>query len=171
MKPAAGLPVDDVSRRKHTRVPVDHRSRLLHSTGAPQSLIIDISAGGAKIRLDRDEVVSGGVVLVDLVTGHAFTGAVAWRKDLEVGVRFTTRHDLRGLVPGHLRIAKSFWLSEGEAPPPPPTIQWPLPPGDDTAEPPPPPEPTEAQKASAALIQSFRSRLAAESQANTKRGR
>lgn len=123
-------------------------------------MIQDISANGARLRLEKAEGVADSLIVVDLSDGVAYEGTVAWRKPPEIGVRFSRRHNLKGLVPAQLRTAKALWQHEGDAPPPPPFIPA-MPAASAGTEPQPVPEPSESRKANAALTQSWRARLVA----------
>ena len=161
MNATVPVPADIRDNRDSPRFTVMRRMRLLHGpSGLSTGAIQDISASGAKLKLDKSEGVADSVILIDLTEGVAYEATVVWRRPPEIGVRFTRRHTLKGLVPSHLRLAKAIWQREGDAPPPPS-----IPPMPSRAateeEPPPPPEPSESRKAVSALTQQWRARLAA----------
>ncbi len=84
-----------------------------------------------------------------------------WRKPPEIGVRFSRRHNLKGLVPAHLRIAKQLWQHEGDAPAPAAPVLPAMLRSASAEPPPPPPEPSPSRKAASALTQAWRARLTA----------
>lgn len=155
------VPSDIRDRRDSPRFSVARRARLLHGpSGLTAGIIQDISASGAKLRLDKTEGVADTLILVDLSEGVAYDALVVWRKAPEIGLRFSRRHNLKGLVSAHLRIAKSLWQHEGDPPPPPPVIpSMPAPSND--AETCTPIELSESRKAATALTQTWRARLVA----------
>jgi hypothetical protein len=159
MSASVPVPADLRDRRDSPRFSVTRRARVLQgASGLATAVIHDISASGARVRLEKPEGVTDQIILVDLAEGVAYEATVAWRKLPEFGVRFARRHNLKGLVPAQLRLAKSLWQHEGDPPPPPPIAPvMPV-----SAEPPPPPpEPSESRKAAAALTQTWRARLLA----------
>jgi hypothetical protein len=164
----AELPESVRDKRRHPRVLVNRPCRLVQPKAAPTAgTIVDISAGGARVRLGRADALPQQLVLVDLTEGLAFEAEIAWRKDTEIGLKFLRRHDLKGLAPAHLLAAKTVWLRDREQPaaqlrpaePPPSTLARP------PAGPPPelpPARPSPAREAASALIQSWRGRLTEE---------
>lgn len=162
MSASVPVPADIRDRRDSPRFAVSRRARLLHGpSGLASGVIQDISSTGARLRLDKPEGVADQVILVDLVDGLAFEASVMWRKTPEIGLRFARRHDLKGLVPAQLRLAKQLWQHEGEPPPPPPIIPVMPATANSDEPPPPPPEPSESRRAVAALTQNWRARLIA----------
>lgn len=161
MNATVPVPADIRDNRDSPRFTVMRRMRMLHGpSGLSSGVIQDISASGAKLKLDKPEGVADSVILIDLAEGVAYEAAVVWRRSPELGVRFSRRHTLKGLVPSHLRLAKAIWQREGEVPPPPPVVMMPTR-ASSEEEPPPPPEPSESRKAVSALTQQWRAKLAA----------
>lgn len=98
-------------RRAHQRTTVMRDGQAFRPDGLAASvLIVDISAGGARIRVRGGHALPDDFVLADPHTFQAHRCTVAWRRDAEVGVRFLRSHNLRGVVPGALQPAKAFCL-------------------------------------------------------------
>lgn len=55
---------------------------------ARKCAFVDISDGGARIRVGRGAAFPTHVVLVDPMTGLSRRAALVWRTDTEIGVRF-----------------------------------------------------------------------------------
>ncbi len=100
-------------RRAAPRERVARRSKLMFGGHAEDCRITDISGSGARISSLRALPSKGAVVIVvDLATGFAHEGQVAWAKDGEAGIAFSQSRDLRGLIPASLQAAKALWTLE-----------------------------------------------------------
>lgn len=73
-------------------------------------LIVDQSASGLRIRVDRGFALPKSVVVVDVALGMAIEATVAWNKGLEAGLTRTGQMSLRGLVPSRLAAAREAFL-------------------------------------------------------------
>lgn len=77
-------------------------------------LIVDLSDGGFRVRLDRALSLPRSVVLVDIAAGSACEAEVAWSKGQEAGLRCGVKaNGLRGLVPARFTAARDAWLRSG----------------------------------------------------------
>jgi hypothetical protein len=75
--------------------------------------MIDRSAQGGRIRLDRDLLLPKVVVVIDIDQGLAIEAQVAWQKGIEAGLKRIGQASLRGLVPSRLSDARAAWLRAG----------------------------------------------------------
>jgi hypothetical protein len=71
-------------------------------------LIVDQSAAGMKLRLNRATTLPRQVVVIDLARGMAIEADLAWQKGLEAGVKQRGQTSLRGLVPSRLAGARDL---------------------------------------------------------------
>ncbi len=76
-------------------------------------VIVDQSAGGLRVRLDRGFALAGSVIVIDLVRGMAIECQVAWSKGLEAGLKQSGQTSLRGLVPSRFAAAREAFLRAG----------------------------------------------------------
>jgi hypothetical protein len=76
-------------------------------------LIVDQSAGGLRIRLERSFALTGKVIVIDLARAMAIEGQVAWSKGLEVGLKLSGQTSLRGLVPSRFAAAREAFRRAG----------------------------------------------------------
>lgn len=76
-------------------------------------LILDHSAAGLRLRLDRILALPDLVFVVDLQQAVAFEADVVWRKGPEAGLRQRGRASLRGLVPSRLAAVRDAFLRAG----------------------------------------------------------
>lgn len=77
-------------------------------------LIIDQSATGLKLRLDRALPLPRGVTIIDVSLGVATEVEVAWQKGQEIGFRRGGQSlSLRGLVPSRLTTVRDAWRRAG----------------------------------------------------------
>ena len=75
--------------------------------------IVDASAGGMKLRLDRNLSLPRTIILIDIAAGLACEADTAWSKGLEAGLKCRSQASLRGLVPARLAPARDAWLRAG----------------------------------------------------------
>lgn len=76
-------------------------------------LLIDQSAQGGRIRLDRNLVLPKSVMVIDIIQGVAIEAQVAWQKGQEAGLKRTGQASLRGLIPSRLSEARTAWMRAG----------------------------------------------------------
>ncbi len=77
-------------RRRHSREPCECRGRLMHGSGEHPCTVVDISPGGARVRVDRTLETQMPVRLKMTQAGE-FTGEVAWISTDSMGIRFAHR--------------------------------------------------------------------------------
>lgn len=110
----APLPELGDDRRTQARTPVLRDGRAFRPDGLAASvLIVDLSDGGARLRVRGGQILPDAFVLADPLTFQAHRAAVVWRRDAELGVRLLRSHDLRGVVPGALHPAKAYCQRAG----------------------------------------------------------
>lgn len=100
-------------RRLEARRPVNARG-VISAPGLEMAcIIVDLSAGGMKLRLDRGAALPRAVTVIDVAEGVAYPADVAWQKGQEAGLRQTGATSLRGLTPQRLTGAREAWLRAG----------------------------------------------------------
>lgn len=105
----APLPDLGLDRRIQPRELVMRDGQAFRPDGLAASvLIVNLSEGGARLRVRGRQVLPDDFVLADPLTFQAHRASVVWRKDAEVGVRLLRSQSLRGVVPGALQPAKAF---------------------------------------------------------------
>ncbi|MBK6025307.1 PilZ domain-containing protein [Brevundimonas nasdae] len=76
-------------------------------------IIVDLSDGGMKLRLDRGTTLPPEVAVIDVADGVAYSAVVVWQRRQEAGLRQTGAVSLRGLVPARMAGARDAWLRAG----------------------------------------------------------
>lgn len=76
-------------------------------------LIVDHSATGLRLRLERKLALPDQVQVIDIARAVVLEAEVAWRKGQEVGVRQSGQASLRGLIPSRLAAARDAFLRAG----------------------------------------------------------
>lgn len=74
-------------RRRHWREPCVWRGRLLHDRGEAPCTVVDLSPGGAKVKVDLDLRAFEEVTL-KMTREGAFAGEVAWVEADTIGLHF-----------------------------------------------------------------------------------
>lgn len=106
---AAPLAAASVDRRGAARSSVMREGQAFRPDGlSAPVLIVDLSDGGARLRVRGAVRLPDDFVLADPHTFLAHRAEVVWRKEAEVGVRLLRAQDLRGMVPAALLPAKRF---------------------------------------------------------------
>jgi hypothetical protein len=100
-------------RRFELRSPANERGLVLAPGFETPCVLVDQSAQGGRIRLDRNLVLPKSVVLIDIDQGIAIEAQVAWQKGVEAGLKRLGQASLRGLVPSRLSDARAAWLRAG----------------------------------------------------------
>lgn len=100
-------------RRLQPRAPTNARAVLVAPGLELACVIIDTSAGGLKVRTDRQLALPPKVTVVDIAAGLAIEADVAWRKGVEAGLTLKGQSPLRGLVPSRLLPAREAWVRAG----------------------------------------------------------
>jgi len=101
-------------RRLEIRLPADGRG-LLVGPGVEQACkLVDQSASGLRVRLDRSGALPRDLTIVDVPGGVATPVNVVWQKGQEAGLkRAGDGATLRGLVPGRLVPVRDAWRRAG----------------------------------------------------------
>lgn len=102
-----------IDRRLQPRSPVNARAVLVAPGIEMACVILDTSAGGLKIRTDRQIALPPRATIVDIAAGLAVEADVAWRKGVEAGLTLKGQAPLRGLVPSRLLPAREAWVRAG----------------------------------------------------------
>jgi len=76
-------------------------------------VIIDHSATGLRLRLDRILALPARVQVIDIARGVVLEAEVVWRKGQEAGLKQGRESSLRGLVPSRLAAARDAFLRAG----------------------------------------------------------
>jgi hypothetical protein len=98
-------------RRAEPRRRVDARGLILADGQEILCLIVDVSDGGLKVRVDRVIGLPPVIVVVDMGSGTACEAEVRWARGQELGLKCRIRAtSLNGLVPGRLTPARDAWL-------------------------------------------------------------
>jgi len=100
-------------RRFELRSPANERGLVLAPGFEAPCVLVDQSAHGGRIRLDRNLVLPKAVVVIDIDQGLAIEAQVAWQKGIEAGLKRVGQASLRGLVPSRLSDARAAWLRAG----------------------------------------------------------
>jgi len=100
-------------RRLEPRRPTTGRGVVIAPGLELACLIVDASASGLRIRLDRKLALPSAVQLIDVAQGVAIEAEVAWSKGQEVGLRLRGQTSVRGLVPSRLAAARAAYLRAG----------------------------------------------------------
>jgi hypothetical protein len=75
--------------------------------------LIDQSARGGRIRLDRNLILPKVVMVIDIAQGVAIEAQVVWQKGQEAGLKRIGQASLRGLIPSRLAAARDAFLRAG----------------------------------------------------------
>ncbi|MDP2763997.1 MAG: PilZ domain-containing protein [Brevundimonas sp.] len=75
--------------------------------------IVDHSATGLRLKLDRKFALPDRVLVIDMARATAIEAEVVWRKGLEAGLKQHGQSSLRGLVPSRLAVARAAFLRAG----------------------------------------------------------
>ena len=100
-------------RRLEQRRPANTRGVVVAPGLEIGCAIVDVSAGGMKLRLDRNLALPRTIVVVDVAAGLACEADTAWSKGLEAGLKCRAQASLHGLVPARLAAARDAWLRAG----------------------------------------------------------
>ena len=79
-----------IEQRAHPRVEVQRRGVLVHGPSGRGfgCVIVDVSAGGAKLQLSDPSFPSDELTLIDAEAGEIHELRIAWRNDPFLGVAF-----------------------------------------------------------------------------------
>ncbi|MGV3579233.1 PilZ domain-containing protein [Brevundimonas sp.] len=98
-----------IDRRLQPRTLTNARAVLVAPGIEMACVIVDTSAGGLKVRTDRQLALPAQVIVVDITAGTALEAEVAWRKGSEAGLKLRGQSPLRGLIPSRLLPARDAW--------------------------------------------------------------
>ena len=101
-------------RRFEARRSVNARGVLVAPGLELVCLIVDVSDGGLRLRLDRAISLPSVVIVVDIDAGTACEASVAWSRGQEAGLKCSIRPTaLKGLVPARFAPAREAWVRAG----------------------------------------------------------
>ncbi len=101
-------------RRLEVRLPADGRGLLVGHAVEQVCRLVDQSASGLRVRLDRSTALPRDLTIVDVPGGVATPVTVVWQKGQEAGLRRAgDGASLRGLVPGRLTAVRDAWRRAG----------------------------------------------------------
>jgi hypothetical protein len=100
-------------RRFEARSAANTRAVLLAPGLELSCLIVDHSATGLRLRLDRNLALPGQVQIIDIARAVVLDAEVVWRKGQEAGLKQRGQSSLRGLVPSRLAAARDAFLRAG----------------------------------------------------------
>lgn len=100
-------------RRLEPRFPSNARGIVVAPGLELPCLIVDRSASGLRLRLNRGLALPRAVTVVDIAAGLALDAEVAWSKGVEAGIKVRGQAKLRGLVPARVTQARDAWLRAG----------------------------------------------------------
>ncbi len=100
-------------RRFEPRSPANTRAVVVAPGLELPCLLVDQSAQGGRIRLDRNLVLPKVVMVIDIAQGVAIEAQVAWQKGQEAGLKRIGQASLRGLIPSRLAAARDAFLRAG----------------------------------------------------------
>ncbi|NBB53400.1 PilZ domain-containing protein [Rhizobium sp. CRIBSB] len=103
-------------RRLDLRVSGSARGVVVAPDMEVACLIVDVSGGGLRVRLDRQLALPRRVIVVDVAQATAHDVEVIWQKTPEAGMKRISQSGLRGLTPSRLTAARSAWLRAGGRP-------------------------------------------------------
>jgi hypothetical protein len=93
------MPVENFTeRRKTERFPIMMRASVAFADNVMDATIFDVSAGGAKVRLDGTEIPAENVLshgfILDIPAYGKFPGDIIWKDDEYVGIKFHRDHSV-----------------------------------------------------------------------------
>lgn len=106
-------PASAADRRGEARRSVNAKGVVCAPGVETACLIVDLSAGGMRVRLDRGAALPSEVVVVDVAEAVAYPSTLVWQKGQEAGLKQTGAKSLRGLAPARLVAARDAWLRAG----------------------------------------------------------
>ena len=101
------------NRRLEVRTPT-RVNGVIVATGLEVACVIaDRSAGGIRVRMERNLSLPRQVVVIDVPQAMAHEMDVIWQKGQEAGLKQRSRSSLKGLVPSRLTAARAALLRAG----------------------------------------------------------
>jgi hypothetical protein len=107
--PASGDPRSDRRREGRRRTLLKGKIVYVTSSYCADCRVRDISAGGARIVVAADAV-SDDPCLIIVKHAAVYATRTAWRRGDEVGLQFTGKIDLGGVVPLPYRSIQKVWI-------------------------------------------------------------
>ena len=100
-------------RRFEPRSPANTRAVVVAPGLELACLIVDHSATGLRLRLDRNLSLPVRVQVIDVARAVVHEAEVVWRKGPEAGLKQRSQSSLRGLIPSRLSDARAAFLRAG----------------------------------------------------------
>ena len=100
-------------RRFEPRIAANARAVVIAPGLELACVIVDHSASGLRLRLDRNLALTGQVQIIDLARGLVLEADVAWRKGREAGLKQRGQASPRGLGPSPYAAARAADLRAG----------------------------------------------------------
>lgn len=100
-------------RRFEPRSPANVRAVVVAPGLELPCTLVDQSAQGGRIRLERNLVLPKVVMVIDIAQGVVIEAQVAWQKGQEAGLKRIGQASLRGLIPSRLAAARDAFLRAG----------------------------------------------------------
>lgn len=100
-------------RRFELRSPANARAVVVAPGLELPCVIVDHSATGLRLRLDRKLSLPARVQVIDIARAVVLDAEVVWLKGQEAGLKQRGQASLRGLVPSRLAAARDAFLRSG----------------------------------------------------------
>ena len=99
-----------IEGRKTPRKRVVLGGKIIYNDGtySLDCRIRDVSDTGARVILSASSIIPARVVLLDVRNSIAYETEVVWMKSPEFGLRFLSKHLLRGQLPPQLMYLKAY---------------------------------------------------------------
>jgi hypothetical protein len=99
-----------IEGRKAPRKRVLLGAKIIYNDGSysVDCRIRDLSDTGARVVLSASSIIPARVVLLDIRNSIAYEAEVVWMKSPEFGLRFLSKHLLRGQLPPQLMYLKAY---------------------------------------------------------------
>lgn len=76
-----------------------------------EGVVRNLSASGARVRLQREAPIPDQVLLLLVKAGELYEANVAWRTESEVGLRFLRTLSLTDTTDQNVRVLRQLWLA------------------------------------------------------------
>ena len=100
-------------RRFAPRSPANARALVVAPGPELPCTIVDQSADGLRLRLDRNLALPDQIQVVDIERAVVSEARVVWRKGQEAGAKLGGKSSLRGLLPSRFAAARAAFLRAG----------------------------------------------------------
>jgi len=101
------------NRRLEVRTPTRVNGVIVSNGLEIACVIADRSAGGMRVRLERNLSLPRQVIVIDVAQATAHEMDVIWRKGQEAGLKQRSQSSLKGLIPSRLTAARAALLRAG----------------------------------------------------------